>query len=1032
MHKTNRGDKDMIVPNYYEDLHIQHENAMPNRAYYIPASKRFDQAAEHRELSDRFQLLNGNWKFQYYASIYDLKDRFYENGYDSSRFDTIPVPSVWQNHGYDQHQYTNIHYPFPADPPFVPKDNPCGAYLHTFVYHKDETAPFVSLNFEGVDSCFYVWLNGVYVGYNQVSHSNSEFDITDKLAEGENTLAVLVLKWCDGSYLEDQDKFRTSGIFRDVYLLKRPVNSISDYFITTALKEDEAVIRVRVSYRGETVPVSMTLLDAKDEVIAAGSPEDFENGGAYTQQAWMTVSKPKLWNPEQPYLYTLLLETPNEVITEKVGIREIHIENNIVYLNGSPIKFRGVNRHDSDPVTGPTVDVEHMKRDLRMMRQHNFNAVRTSHYPNAPMFYQLCDQYGFMVIDEADHESHGAAELYRSENDNWDVHVEHWNEPFADNPAFLDATVDRTQRCVQRDKNRPCVLIWSMGNESAYGCCFEAALAWTKQFDPDRLTHYESAQYRSHKRKYDFSNIDLYSNMYPSLESIEQYLASKPDKPYLLCEYAHAMGNGPGDLEDYFRLFQKHDGLCGGFVWEWCDHAVYKGTAENGKAIYYYGGDHGEYPHDGNFCMDGLVYPDRRPHTGLREYKNVHRPARVVSYDQSAGSLTLHNYMDFLALNEYLTVAYEVTCDGAVVASGNVEQVPAIAPHSNGTLPLQIEVPAKGRCYLTVSYFAKKTNPLVEEGAELGFDEILLENQDGRNQVGMKLWETGMAGGDSIALTEDDRYLVLQAKGFTYRYDKFNGLFSEMTLGGKTLLEKPMELNIWRAPTDNDRKLKLTWMAAHYDRSITRAYRTHFVAADNEICIHSDLSISAMAVQRFMDIGIDWKVSVNGAVTANIQVKRNMEFPELPRFGLRMFLPNEMESVQYYGMGPDESYRDKHQASRHALLENTVAGLHEDYIKPQENGSHCDCDFVVLEGGGVKLTAVGPKPFSFNASHYTQEEMTEKQHNFELEECGSTVLCLDYAQNGIGSNSCGPELLEQYRLDDEVMDFTIRMIPELN
>ena len=1021
----------MIVPNYYEDLHTHHENAMPNRAYYIPASKRFDQAAEHRELSDRFQLLNGTWKFQYHESIHDLKDNFYEVGYDAGSFDTIPVPSVWQNHGYDRHQYTNIRYPFPADPPFVPKDNPCGAYLHTFRYEKDGAAPFVTLNFEGVDSCFYVWLNGIYVGYNEVSHSNSEFDVTDKLIEGDNLLAVLVLKWCDGSYLEDQDKFRTSGIFRDVYLLKRPAHSISDYFITTSVKEDEALVRIRFSFRGQTVPVSMTLLDADERMIAQASPESFENGGAYTQQAYLTVPKPKLWNPEQPYLYTLLLETPNEVITEKVGIREIHITDNIVYLNGSPIKFRGVNRHDSDPVTGPTVDVEHMKRDLRMMREHNFNAVRTSHYPNAPMFYQLCDQYGFMVIDEADHESHGASELYCSENDSWDVHVEHWNEPFADNPEFLDATMDRTQRCVQRDKNRPCVLIWSMGNESAYGCCFEAALAWTKHFDPARLTHYESAQYRSRKHKYDFSNIDLYSNMYPSLESIQQYLDSEPDKPYLLCEYAHAMGNGPGDLEDYFRLFQKNNGLCGGFVWEWCDHAVYKGVAENGKAIYYYGGDHGEYPHDGNFCMDGLVYPDRRPHTGLREYKNVYRPARVVSYDQAGGHLTLHNYMDFLALNESLTISYEVNCDGEVVETGTIKQIPAIAPHDEGTIPLHIKTPAKGKCYLTISYYAKEAGPLVPAGFQLGFDEVPLENQDSRNQWGLKLWETRTVSEDNITLTEDHRYLTLQARDFTYRYDTFTGLFSQMTFGGKELLEKPMELNIWRAPTDNDRKLKLKWMAAHYDRSITRAYRTHFVAADSEIRIHSDLSISALSVQRFMDIEIDWTVSVSGAVTANILVKRNMEFPELPRFGLRMFLPNEMESVQYYGMGPDESYRDKHQASKHSLFENTVAGLHEDYIKPQENGSHCDCDFVILEGGGIRLTAVSPEPFSFNASHYTQEELTQKQHNFELEECGSTVLCLDYAQNGIGSNSCGPELLEQYRLDDEVIDFAIRMIPEM-
>ena len=541
----------MIVPAHYEDLHTHHLGTMPNRSYYIPASVRLDDLVEHREHSDRIQMLGGDWKFRYCESIHDFEDLFYEKGYDAAAWDTIPVPSVWQNHGYDQHQYTNIRYPFPADPPYVPYDNPCGAYLCDFVYRQDEHAPKAYLNFEGVDSCFYVWLNGQYLGYSEVSHSTSEFDVTECIQQGGNTLAVLVLKWCDGSYLEEQDKFRTSGIFRDVYLLKRPQDHIRDYFTTMQIGGDEAEVRIRFAYQGEAAETKIKLLNAEGKSVATGSVKAFD-GGAYTHQTVLNVINPVLWNPEQPYLYTLLLETPDEVIVDRIGLREIHIENNQVYLNGSVIKFRGVNRHDSDPVTGPVISVEHMKRDLKMIKEYNFNAIRTSHYPNAPMFYQLCDQYGFMVIDEADHESHGASELYCSENNVWENHVEKWNVPFADNPEFMEATLDRTQRCVQRDKNRPCVICWSMGNESAYGCCFESALAWTKHFDPARLTHYESAQYRSRKRKYDFSNIDLYSNMYPSLETLQQYVDSNPDKPYLMCEYAHAMGNGPGDLEDYW------------------------------------------------------------------------------------------------------------------------------------------------------------------------------------------------------------------------------------------------------------------------------------------------------------------------------------------------------------------------------------------------------------------------------------------------------------------------------------------------
>ena len=799
----------MIIPAHYENLLMQHQNTTPNRAYYIPASVRLDDAAEHRERSDRFQLLNGNWRFRYYESIHDLTEHFYEPDFCCDAYDTIPVPSVWQNHGYDQHHYTNIRYPFPADPPYVPYDNPCGAYLHRFSYQKDEAAPRAYLNFEGVDSCLYVWLNGQYVGYNEVSHSTSEFDVTDKIIEGENVLAVLVLKWCDGSYLEDQDKFRTSGIFRDVYILKRPENCIRDYFVTNTLEADKATLRIRFAYNGEAVPTAVKLLDRSDKVVAKGKPAAYENGGVYTHQMTMTVKEPTLWNPEQPYLYTLLLEMPNEIITDRWGFREIHTENNMVYLNGSPIKFRGVNRHDSDPVTGPVISVEHMKRDLRMIKEHNFNSIRTSHYPNAPMFYQLCDQYGFLVIDEADHESHGASELYCSENEVWENHVEHWNEPFADNPDFLEATMDRTQRCVQRDKNRPSVICWSMGNESAYGCCFEAALAWTKHFDPARLTHYESAQYRSRTRKYDFSNIDLYSNMYPSLETLQAYVDSNPDKPYLMCEYAHAMGNGPGDLEDYWKFIQANGEMSGGFVWEWCDHAVYKGDTEDGKPIYWYGGDHGEYPHDGNFCVDGLVYPDRRPHTGLLEYKNVNRPARVAAYDPKAGQLTLHNYMDFVSLHEYLSIAWELTCDGEMLQSGIIEKIPAIAPHADGTLPLHVEIPNKGKCFLKIRYLAKQATELLPAGFDLGFDEIFLDNADSRNQVALALWKKKALLEDNIVVTEEERWLILSTMNYTYRYDKFTGMFAKLTYGGQELLNKPMDLNIWRAPTDNDRKIKV-------------------------------------------------------------------------------------------------------------------------------------------------------------------------------------------------------------------------------
>lgn len=1023
----------MIVPRHYENLKVLHENTMPNRSYYIPASVRFEDVITAREQSDRFQLLSGNWRFRYFDSIYDVKDAFYEEGYDTRDFVEIPVPSCWQNYGYDKHQYTNTRYPFPLDPPYVPQENPCGAYVHRFAYRKDEAAPEAYLNFEGVDSCFYVWLNGQYVGYSQVSHSTSEFAVTRYLRDGENTLAVLVLKWCDGSYMEDQDKFRMSGIFRDVYLLKRPAQGIFDYFVHTLPGRDSARVRVDVEFFGEKLPVKAVLTDDKGQIRAQADSCD--------GSLLMELSEPRLWNPEEPYLYTMTLECAGEVITERVGIREIHIEKGVVYVNGVKVKIHGTNRHDSDPVTGFTISLDQIRKDLRLMKEHNMNGIRTSHYPNRPQFYQLCDEYGFLVIDEADNESHGTNNTYRKHGEGDGSKI--WNRMIADNPEYIEATVDRAQRCVQRDKNRPCVVIWSMGNECAYGCTFEAALKWTKEFDPSRLTHYEGALHRGDDRKYDFSNLDLFSRMYASTEEMHEYFAKNPDKPFIQCEYCHAMGNSPGDLEDYFQVIHQYDGACGAFVWEWCDHAIDMGKTTEGKKVYAYGGDHQEYPHDGNFCMDGLVYPDRRPHTGLLEFKNVHRPARVISFDQERKQAKLHNYMDFVNLKDYVTLVYEVKCDGRPIAEGSVE-TPDIPAHGEGMLAFDYELPESGKCYLKLNYLLKRATQLLPEGMELGFDEVRLQTADNRNQETVRLLQTAsiLAGKQELSaenedaktgirVIEDDRYLYVEGEKFSYTYYKLNGLWKSLVFENRSLLDRPMEINIWRAPTDNDRNIKHEWKRAHYDKAVTRAYETQYTKEAHQVVIRTALSLSAIFTQRMMDIDAVWTVSENGKIDVQLNVRRDPEFLMLPRFGLRLFLPKEMDQVSYYGMGPIESYPDKCRASYHDLFEGRVSELHEDYVRPQENGSHYDCDYVKVSGQRLKLTAVSEKSFSFNASGYTQEELEEKAHNYELVPCGSTVLCLDYRQNGIGSNSCGPELLKQYRLDETEFTFEVSLIPDL-
>lgn len=1017
----------MIVPNYYENLQILHENTMPNRAYYIPASKNLGTLVTNREVSDRIQFLNGDWKFKFYESIYDLQEKFYEEGYSVENFDTIPVPGVWQNFGYDYHQYTNVRYPIPIDPPYVPQENPCGAYVHTFTYERDEKAPNAYLNFEGVDSCFYLWINGRYVGYSQVSHATSEFDVTEYLVEGDNKLAVLVLKWCDGTYLEDQDKFRMSGIFRDVYLLKRPENVLYDYFTTTDFDETSARVKVRANFMGAKVSNDIRLFDESGQLVASGELVNSNDDKDYPYQCELIIANPVLWNPEMPYLYTMEIIAGDEVIVDRVGVREIHVSDNIVYVNGTAIKFKGINRHDSDPVTGFVISLEQLQKDLELIKQYNFNAIRSSHYPNAPYFYQLCDEYGFFVINEADNESHGTQTHYLKDQD-WENVKKRWNERIADNPEFIPATLDRTMLCVQRDKNRPCIVIWSMGNECAYGCTFEEALKWTKEFDPSRLTHYESAFYRSDKRKYDFSNIDLHSRMYPSFEEIQEYLDSNPDKPYLMVEYCHAMGNGPGDLEDYFKWIDVNDIMCGGFVWEWCDHAIYKGQAEKGKAMYFYGGDHGEEIHDSNFCMDGLVYPDRTPHTGLYEYANVYRPARVVSYNVKTGELVLRNYMDFLSLEDYADISYELTRDGMIIDSGEVSVEESIPAHRVGVTHLKLSVPEKGKCFLKVYYKLKKADSLRKAGWVLGFDEVALENANATNQKVEEMLAAKKEG-QVLTVSENDRYLVIENDSIKYVYNKLNGLFKELIYKGEQIIEKPMEVNIWRAPTDNDRKLKLEWMKAHYHQSVTRAYTTEYTVKDKEVVIETVMSVSANTVQKIMDIHTVWTICNNGGISIAMDIKKDMEFPELPRFGLRLFLNEKMEDITYCGMGPYESYSDKCKASSHGIFTSKVMDLHEDYIRPQENGSHRECDYVVVNGEGLQLTAVAPKSFSFNVSPYTQEELTQKKHNYELEKSGYTVLCLDYQQNGIGSNSCGPVLLEEYKCNQEAFTFAMQFIP---
>ncbi len=1013
----------MKVERYYEDPRVFRVGTCEDRAYYLPYLS--GKEALRGGISARVRNLRGEWDFGFYPDVASVPDEFLSGALLPGK---IPVPSCWQNYGFDRHQYTNVAYPFPFDPPFVPEENPCGAYRTVFSLTADEVRENISLYFEGVDSCCYVWVNGSFAGYSQVSHSSAEFDISALVRAGENTLCVLVLKWCDGSYLEDQDKLRMSGIFRDVLLLCRPKERVVDYFVHARLDE---------TLQNGTLDVGFTFAGTPETVCTLYSPSGVEllREKALDGAVHFNVEAPSLWSAEHPALYTLLIETPGEAIAQKVGFRRAEIRDKVLMLNGRRLKFYGVNRHDSDPFTGSAISREQAIHDLRLMKEHNVNAIRTSHYPNAPWFPQLCDEFGFYLIAEADVETHGTTTIYGGGQLLTFGLI-------AQDERFEEAIIDRTKRNVCRDKNCPSVLIWSMGNESGYGPAFEKAGRWIKSYDPERLVHYESSIYSTGSHQNDRSMLDLYSRMYPSTYELSRALGDvcqdefeKPDmglisageadgyqyddgeKPVVLCEFIHAMGNGPGDAEEYFGLIDRNDRFCGGFVWEWCDHGVYQGTTPDGRRKFGYGGDFGEFPHDGNFCMDGLVYPDRTPHTGLLEYKNVIRPVRARL---EGAEIVFTNKLAFTDLRDFLTVRWELTKGGKLLSGGEFP-LPSIPGWDSGRVPLPCSVPDEGCCCLKLTYIQKFDAPLTKAGRECGFDQLIL-----RDAPVVPAW-TGAPG--KAAFQEDGRFVTVGSESFRYVFDKRTGTFSELVFAGKTLLTRPMQWNLWRAPTDNDRNVRLLWEKAGYDRILPRVYRVEAAAVEGGVQIACQCALSAISIQRIVDIDAVWTIEDSGKIRVRMDCRRNGELPYLPRFGLRLFLPGSMDTAAYFGYGPYESYADKHRASWLGLFQASVCGMHEDYIRPQENGSHFGCSFVTLCSSSAVLTASG-SALSFNASPYTQEELAKKAHNYELEPCGDTVLCLDYKNSGVGSNSCGPVLLKRYRMDDTQFCWSLELMPQ--
>ncbi len=988
----------MLLPNYYEDPNSLHIGTEPPRCYYIPLR-------EDGTLSGK--LLSGNdWNFCYYPNLAAVEEFMKEDFPKIESFDTISVPSCWQMIGYDQKQYTNVRYPFPFDPPYVPAQNPCGAYRKEFVLNAQEIEQEQFLYFEGVDSCFYVWINGEFVGYSQVSHSPSEFRISGKTRTGKNTLSVLVLKWCDGSYLEDQDKFRYSGIFRDVSLFLRPKSYIRDFEVHTQLDSDRNTAEILLNLTDVVgkVDAACELWDAEGALIGQRTISSDEKG---TQ--WQ-LENPSLWNAERPYLYTLKITAGTETIIQKVGIRSIEIKNRMILINGNQVKLKGVNRHDSSPYTGAAVTKEDVILDLTMMKRANINAIRTSHYPNAPWFPELCNEFGFYLIAEADIEIHGTTTIYGGSGE----------ETFgilAQDPRFETAILDRVQRNVIRDQNQPCVIFWSLGNESGYGPAFEKAGRWVKLYDPSRLLHYEGSIWQTGGHINDTSMLDVVSRMYASTQWIDEYCQNPLSaKPFLQCEFVHAMGNGPGDIEDYLTRMYQYDAFCGGFVWEWCDHATYEGTGEEGRAVFHYGGDAGEFPHDGNFCMDGLVYPDRRPHTGLYEWKNAIRPVRASLCEMPRSGqiqIQLTNTLDFTNLNDCISIRYELKRRGELLDFGTLPSV-SVNPHETVTVSLALKVQDLEGCYLKLTYHALHDTAFYQAGYELGFDQLALFEQ---KPVPLKLH----AAPESIRLTETQECYRIENERFCYEFGKETAAFLKMSYGGKEQITAPLQFSTYRAPTDNDVRIDKEWKKAGYDRSVVKVYHTEAKERAGLVVISCDFSIAAVFIQPFLRCHAEWSINGSGEVMLSLTAQRDPEFPFLPRFGLLFSLPEENDRVSYYGYGPYESYIDKHRASWIDRFDTTVGELHEDYVKPQENGSHYGCSMVRVGELGAKAE----EPFSFQASYYSLEELASKKHNYELQRSGAIHVHLDIQQSGVGSNSCGPELLKQYRFDAEKFKWNI-------
>lgn len=953
----------MSIMRMYEDLNHLQENRLPQRSYYLP------------ENPGGCVSLNGTWDFSYFQRDYDESP---------AKAGTIAVPSCWQCQGYGQPGYTNVIYPHPVDPPYVPMENPMGVYQRNFTV--DDLEKQYYLVFEGVSSCLELFVNGQFAGYSQGSHLQAEFDITALVHVGENTLTAKVRKWCSGSYLEDQDFFRLSGIFRDVYLLKRPQGHIRDICLTTSGNTIHAHLEgsAQVSlYDGEQ------LLETRH----------MDGSGDFP------VESPKLWNAETPYLYTLVFRYEEEVIRQKVGFVTYAINGRGAFtVNGVEVKLKGVNHHDTHPTQGYTMTEEDILQDLRLMKQLNINCIRTSHYPPTPKFLEFCNEMGFYVMLETDLETHGFCNR-RAGGSGYDC-VGGDTEWIGNQPQWRPAFLDRMERAYHRDKNNPCIFSWSTGNESGHCENHLAMIQWLRKTDKTRLIHCEDASRAADEWSFVpgvsefYHRPDMHSKMYPALAFLEEYARddSRP-LPLFLCEYSHAMGNGPGDPGDYWAIIRKSPKLIGGCVWEWADHTlVIDGVPK-------YGGDFGELTSDGNFCADGLVTYDRKWKAGSLNLKYVYQN---VHFQLEGDKLTVTNEYNFRSLHDHKLV-FQVNVDGKTFWTQ--EQIWPLTPGESRS----VTIPLPGSPRLGAFVVARAFGPDGQEVA-LWEQELTIPSPAGKKSA-------------PLSLAEGTHSFTIHAGGTDYQISKYTGLPTQITQAGKDCLATPWAMTVWRAPTDNDRNMKNkwghpnTWEGENFDRIFNHVY--NWEASGDRLCFIGSLAgIGRMPFLRY-------RVSYTATEDAHLQVDIHADVEEkriwLPRFGLEFAIPGENPEFRYFGRGPRENYRDMHAHTTTGWFSSDASSEYFPYIMPQEHGNHTGCKELHL-GNGLHISA--DTPFEIQVLPYTAQALTQATHMDELEANGLVNVRIDYKNSGLGSNSCGPQLHEPYRLAEKHLDFSFRISME--